>query len=59
MDDTEQLDITFAKRIDDDAMSGDNECDHSCADRLLIELLTRLGFNRTVAAWNDVGKWYA
>ena len=52
-------DRVFAEKIKKRAMSGDNESDHSEADEFLCELLESLGCTETVAAWRDVGKWYA
>lgn len=55
----EQRDSDYANDIISDCMSGDNEADHSKADHALVKLLRELGYNRTVEAWNKVGKWYA
>jgi len=56
---TIELDEQFAQRIKAEAMSGCNEGDHARADELLCEILRLLGFDRTVDAWERVGKWYA
>ncbi len=53
------VDKEWAKRINDEAMSGDFESDHGKADDILCELLKQLGFGETVAAFEKVGKWYA
>ena len=55
---TQQLDAEFAKRIGDAGHNGPEE-GHAEADDLLCELLTRLGFEKTVKAFNDQHKWYA
>lgn len=38
---------------------GDKEVDHLRADEHLCVLLRRLGYEKTVAAWDRVSKWYA
>lgn len=38
---------------------GDWEAGHIEADGLLCEMLTALGYEDIVAAFNDLGKWYA
>lgn len=39
--------------------SGDPEAAHSRADSLLCGLLTRMGFEEVVGAWQEVPRWYA
>ena len=39
--------------------SGDTEMQHSDADDILCELLSRLGYQEVVAEWQAVNKWYA
>ena len=39
--------------------SGDTEADHSTADNILCELLSSLGYQDVVDAWEKVNKWYA
>jgi hypothetical protein len=41
------------------AESDDTECAHGEADNILCELLTRLGYNDVVTAYEAVDKWYA
>ncbi len=41
------------------AKNGDYEAAHGDADQVLCDLLTALGHADVVAAWDDVGKWYA
>lgn len=53
------LDAEFAKRMAELHGDGDEEWRHGEADRLLCELLTEMGFLRTVEAWKKVEKWYA
>lgn len=56
-------DEEWAARIVADCGEGDptrdQEIDHSRADEILRELLTCLGYKKTVAAYDRVGKWYA
>lgn len=59
MNSTSQLDAHFASKINAECQSDDYESDHSRADELLCELLTKLGATKTVEAWEKVGKWYA
>jgi hypothetical protein len=54
MDDSE-----IAAKIKADCMSGDLEADHCSADEILCGLLKRLGYEKTVEAYHEVGKWYA
>jgi hypothetical protein len=56
MNKDEARDVRFANQIKELCMSGDEDGDHSRADELLIELLRILGFTRTAAAWEEVGK---
>ena len=37
----------------------DWEYAHEKADRILMQLLTDLGYNEVVIAYKKVGKWYA
>ncbi len=39
--------------------TGDNEYNHGKADELLCDLLTLLGYTKTVEAFKAVEKWYA
>jgi hypothetical protein len=41
--------------LDDD----DTEGAHAAADAVLCELLTALGYEQVVEAWNKINKWYA
>jgi hypothetical protein len=41
------------------ASDGDWERAHSKADDLLCKVLSEYGEHELVAAWSDVGKWYA
>ena len=54
-----ELDEDFESRIKRDASCGDKESDHIEADAILCELLILLGFERTVAAYRLIEKWYA
>lgn len=54
-----ELDLKTATLILDECHTGDIENDHIRADELLTELLCRIGYAETVAAFNSVGKWYA
>ena len=49
-----RADETFAARM---PSNGDIKEDHSAADELLCELLTTLGYIRTVAAFRELPKW--
>lgn len=40
-------------------MHGDLEIAHVEADCILTDLLKKLGYEKTVAAYERVGKWYA
>lgn len=53
-----QLDVQYSSRMANE-MTGDTETDHGKADDLLCELLRRLGFERTVMAFEALEKWYA
>ena len=48
-----------AAKIHDNCDHGDTEAAHDNADKILCELLTSLGYVKTVEAWNSVDKWYA
>lgn len=39
--------------------TGDEEADHAAGDDILVELIRRLKFEKTAAAWDKLGKWYA
>ena len=53
-----ELDKSCAEAIHN-MMEGDREMDHMAADKLIVELLKKLGCTETVAAYEAVGKWYA
>jgi hypothetical protein len=53
------IDERYAEQIKGACMSGDFEGDHSNADDILRSILIELGFDKTVDAYNAVGKWYA
>lgn len=38
---------------------GDNEADHTEADKILVELLRSLGFNALCDIYDSFVKWYA
>lgn len=57
--DTPLNDEAFATLIDERCSHGDTEAVHSDADSILVELALRLGYVKTVAAWERVDKWYA
>jgi len=42
-----------------DGTEDDTEQAHRSADAALCEVLQALGYDRLVAAWQEVGKWYA
>lgn len=52
-------DAAIAQKITDTAMTGDYEMDHRTADELLCELLVSIGCEKSVEAWEKVGKWYS
>jgi len=54
-----QADADFAKAIEEQCSHGEYETAHCTADDLLTQLLLVLGCEKTVAAWQKVGKWYA
>lgn len=54
-----ELDCKTATMILNECNTGSNEEDHIRADDLLTELLSRIGYLETVAAFNSVKKWYA
>ena len=54
----DQLDEEYAELIRFQEL-GNPEVDHSMADNVLIDLLVKLGYAKTVDAWNEVKKWYA
>lgn len=39
--------------------TGDTEADHVHADALLCELLSDLGYTKTVEAYDSMDKWFA
>ena len=45
------------KSLANDSCS-DYEIGHEMADRILCELLCKLGYEDIVSDWNKVGKWY-
>jgi hypothetical protein len=49
----------FEKQLSDLQGMGDWEAAHSIADDVLCEVLTALGYEGIVEAWDKVGKWYA
>lgn len=53
-----QTDEQWAERISA-CNSGDTEADHADADRLLVNLVAELGYQKSAAAWQSIGKWYA
>ena len=50
-------DEEFAEMIRDECSHDDTA--HCRADELVIQLLTKLGYTKTVNAWEAVDKWYA
>lgn len=48
----------YSKKIDD-LKTGDTEQDHIDADKLLCELLSKLGYNEVVEKFESLRKWYA
>lgn len=52
-------DTEFARMIESNCHSGDTELDHINADDLLVQLLHRLGFQKTLAAYAKVHKYFA
>lgn len=52
-------DEEFAEKIQYECQHGDTEGAHGRADEILCELLTKLGYTKTVNAWESVDKWYA
>ncbi len=53
------VDVSAAADLDGQCHTNDPEADHLRADLLLCELLQRLGFKRTVAAFKAVVRWAA
>ena len=56
-DDREKLDAEYAAQVAE--CSGDPESGHMLADSLLLELLAKMGFIKTVEALQRLPKWYA
>lgn len=56
-------DCDWASYIADQCGNGSRETDieivHARADDMLCELLTQLGYEKTVEAYQKVPKWYA
>lgn len=52
-------DDEIAEKIRTICSTDDEEMDHISADDILCELLTALGYVKTVEAYEAVGKWYA
>ena len=55
---TAELDKATAAKITS-LHGGDQECGHSLADKILVELLDLLGFRETTKAFIELPKWYA
>ena len=55
---TAELDKATAAKIAN-LHGGDQECGHSLADKILVELLDLLGFRETTKAFIELPKWYA
>ena len=53
----ERLTAKYLPQIPTDG--GDPEIDHGQADRVLLSLLTELGYTEIVAKFEAVKKWYA
>jgi len=53
------LDEKYAERMAKIAECDDYEHAHGQADDLLREILSELGFCKTVEQFDEVGKWYA
>lgn len=54
----EQLE-KYQERLDEIALWGDSEEGHWEADQILCDILTELGYDKIVASYQQVGKWYA
>ena len=54
-----KLQDEFVARMQATCFTGDKEANHGEADRLLVELLERLGYNDLVELYTAVGGWYA
>jgi hypothetical protein len=54
-----KADHEAAERIRKECSHGDTEGAHYSADKILCELLESLGYKETVAAWDEIAKWYA
>lgn len=52
-------DEEYAEMIQYECQHGDTEAAHCRADELVIQLLAKLGYAKTVNAWENVPKWYA
>ena len=46
------------RELREDCQNLDPEAAHARADRVLIDLLTCLGYDDVVAGWDKVHKWY-
>ncbi len=49
----------FAEKMQELESLYDTEGVHKFADELLCEILTRVGFPKTVEAFRELDKWYA
>lgn len=54
----ERLDEFFAKRFENECKKNNPDVDHVAADGILCDILSQLGFYKTVEKFNDLEKWY-
>lgn len=47
------------EQMRNECFTGDTECDHGCADTILTDALTALGYTELVALYDSIKKWYA
>ncbi len=61
MQNIEMLDKIAAEKMAkfENTPGWDAEDVHSAADKLLCEILTELGYTKTVEAFNSLEKWYS
>ena len=46
-------------KMDEECFGDDQEQNHVNADRILCDIIEKLGFNRLVEKFDSIGKWYA
>jgi hypothetical protein len=56
---TEEEVKNYLAELKEHAESGDPECSHYDADRILCDIVSKLGYKEIVDIWEKVPKWYA